>query len=83
MVSRQDDEFDNELHSEILSYSENEAALARLNFDIIKELIISDDDETFKRPHVPQDNMMYRARAFDPRRAVIEEDSGEDYENEE
>lgn len=54
-----------------------------MNFEFIKELMIEDTDETFKRPSAtPQEVIMqYKARTFDPRRNAIEEESGEDYEN--
>lgn len=56
-----------------------------MNFEYIKELMTDETDETFKRPiSTPQEMMVqYRSRTLDPRRPIIEEESGEDYENDE
>lgn len=47
-MSTVDAEFEKELQQEILSYADNSVALARINLDIIKEMLISDGD--LKKP---------------------------------
>jgi hypothetical protein len=56
-----------------MDYSQNETALAKINFEIIRELIVDDSDETFKKPSAITHEALlsHKARIYEPKKNII------------